>query len=189
MNRESKMHETKTNNCMEKQMNPQLYLSISIIIVGLPWCLQCGRPWVGKIPWRREWQSTPVFLPGKSRGQRSLVGCSPQGNKESDTTEQVIIIIARDFSTPLSVTDRSHKQKISECIVIEKHYQPSESNGHPCQFMWSIQKQNMHSSQAHMEYLLRERSHSGPLNTSGQILKNRIYTSMSQTIMKLNYNQ
>ena len=34
-------------------------------------------PWVGKIPWRKKWQSTPVFLPGKSHGQRSLVGCSP----------------------------------------------------------------------------------------------------------------
>ena len=33
-------------------------------------------PWVGKIPWRRKWQPTPVFLPGKSRGQRSLVGYS-----------------------------------------------------------------------------------------------------------------
>ena len=157
MNRESKMHEAKTN-CMEKQMNPQLYLSISIIIVGLHWCLQCWRPWVRKIPWRREWQPTPVFLPGKSHGQRSLVSCSPQGNKESDTT------------------DRSLRQKISECIVIEKHYQPSDSNGHPCQFMWSILKQTIHSSQAHVEYLLRERSHSGPLNLSGQILNNRIYT-------------
>ena len=34
-------------------------------------------PWVGKIPWRREQQSTPVFLPGESHGQRSLVGGSP----------------------------------------------------------------------------------------------------------------
>ena len=33
-------------------------------------------PWVGKIPWRRKWQPTPVFLPGKSHGQRSLVGYS-----------------------------------------------------------------------------------------------------------------
>ena len=38
-------------------------------------------PWVGKIPWRRKWQPTPVFLPGKSRGQRSLVGYSPWGHK------------------------------------------------------------------------------------------------------------
>jgi len=34
-------------------------------------------PWVGKIPWRRAWQPTPVFLPGESHGQRSLVGYSP----------------------------------------------------------------------------------------------------------------
>ena len=41
----------------------------------------------GNRPWRREWQPTPVFLPGESRGQGSLVGCSPWGRKESDTTE------------------------------------------------------------------------------------------------------
>jgi len=43
-------------------------------------------PWVGKIPWRREWQPTPVFLPGKSDGQRSLAVYSPWGCKESDKT-------------------------------------------------------------------------------------------------------
>ena len=59
---------------------------------GLPWwvrqsriCLQCGRPrfspWVGKVPWRRKWQPTPVFVPGESHGQRSLVGYSPWGPK------------------------------------------------------------------------------------------------------------
>ena len=41
-------------------------------------------PWVGKIPWRRKWQPTPVFLPGKSHRQ-SLVGYSLWGHKESDT--------------------------------------------------------------------------------------------------------
>ena len=46
-------------------------------------------PLVGKIPWRRKWQPTPVFLPGQSYGQESLVGYSPQGVKESDTTEQL----------------------------------------------------------------------------------------------------
>jgi len=51
---------------------------------GLPWghsgkestcqCKRCGfDPWVGKIPWRRKWQTTPVFLTGESHGQRSLV--------------------------------------------------------------------------------------------------------------------
>ena len=39
-------------------------------------------PWVGKIPWRRKWQPTPVFLPGKSHGQQSLAGYSPWGRKE-----------------------------------------------------------------------------------------------------------
>ena len=39
--------------------------------------------------WRRQWQPTPILLPGKSHGQRSLVGCSPWGRKESDTTEHL----------------------------------------------------------------------------------------------------
>ena len=48
-------------------------------------CLQCRRlgfnPWVRKIPWRREWQPTTVLFPGKSHGQRSLVGYGPWGHK------------------------------------------------------------------------------------------------------------
>ena len=47
--------------------------------------------WVGKIPWRRKWQPIPVFLLGKSHGQRSLVGYSPWGCNELDTTEHVCI--------------------------------------------------------------------------------------------------
>ena len=39
-------------------------------------------PWVGKIPWRREWQTTLAFSPGESHGQRSLEGFSPRGPKE-----------------------------------------------------------------------------------------------------------
>ena len=67
---------------------------------SLPWwlrqesiCLQCGRPgfnpWVGKISWRRKWQRTPVFLSRESQGWRSLVGYSPWGRRESDTTERL----------------------------------------------------------------------------------------------------
>ena len=44
-------------------------------------------PWVGKIPWRRAWQPTPVSLPGESHGQRTLAGYSPWGHKEWDTAE------------------------------------------------------------------------------------------------------
>ena len=46
------------------------------------------KPWVRKIPCRKEWQPTPVFLPVEPHRQRSLVGCSQWGCKESDTTEQ-----------------------------------------------------------------------------------------------------
>ena len=49
------------------------------------WVLYLGQ----KDPWRSKWQPTLVFLPGKSYGQRSLVGYSPQGCKESDMTERV----------------------------------------------------------------------------------------------------
>ena len=68
--------------------------------LGLPWwlrgksvCLECRRPGfdpcIRKIPWRRKWQPTPVLLPGESHGGRSLVGYSPWGRKESDTTKRL----------------------------------------------------------------------------------------------------
>ena len=46
-------------------------------------------PGSGRFPWRRAQQPTPVFFPRESLGQRSLVGYSPQGSKESDTTEVI----------------------------------------------------------------------------------------------------
>ena len=56
-------------------------------------CRRCRRhrldPWAGKIPWRRKWLPTAVFLPGEFRGERGLVVYSPQGHKESDRTEHV----------------------------------------------------------------------------------------------------
>ena len=49
---------------------------------------RCGfDPWVGKIPWKKAWLPTPVFLPRESHGQRSLMGYSPKGLKELDKTE------------------------------------------------------------------------------------------------------
>ena len=47
--------------------------------------------WVGKMPWRRTWQPTLVFLPGESHAERSLVGYSPWGCKESDMAEKLIL--------------------------------------------------------------------------------------------------
>ena len=56
-------------------------------------CRRCKRrrfdPCIRKIPWRRIWQPTPLFLPGESHGQRSLAGYSPQDLKESDMTERL----------------------------------------------------------------------------------------------------
>ena len=46
-------------------------------------------PELGRFPWRRKWQPTPVLLPGESHGGRNLVGYSPWGRKESDTTERL----------------------------------------------------------------------------------------------------
>ena len=65
-----------------------------MVFMGLPWWLsskestflyrRCGfDPWVGKIPWRRKWQLTPVFLPEEAHGQRSLVDCSTWGHKRA----------------------------------------------------------------------------------------------------------
>ena len=48
-----------------------------------------SNPWVGKVPWRKAWEPTPVFLPGESHGQRSLVGYSSRGRKDLDTIEAI----------------------------------------------------------------------------------------------------
>ena len=77
----------------------------SYFIPGRPWWLRWRRillqyrrpefdPWVGKIPWRRKWLLTPVFLPGESHGQRSLTGYSPWGREESDTTEWLTLSLS-----------------------------------------------------------------------------------------------
>ena len=67
-----------------------------LVISGEEPACQCRRPkrygfdlWVGKILWRGTWKSIPVFLPGESHGQRSLVGYSLWGCKELDTTEVI----------------------------------------------------------------------------------------------------
>ena len=78
-----------------------LYLERPVLMKGLPAgsrakepacpCRSCKGPgfvpWVGKIPRRRAWQSTPVFLPGEPQGRRSLVGCHLWGRTGSDMTE------------------------------------------------------------------------------------------------------
>ena len=72
----------------------QWALNLSMFVVGFPGGAKIKNlpnnvansfdALVGKIPWRRKWQPTPVFLPRKSRGQRGLVGYSPWGCREPD---------------------------------------------------------------------------------------------------------
>ena len=118
----------------------QLFL-VSNIEMGLPWWLsgkepacQCRRrgfgPWVGKIPWRKKWQPTPVFLPEKSHGQRSLVGYSPWGRKESDTTEQLNnnknsqLIMRDSFSQRTCSKSRGNCRKSEGMKKLRKKNQP-----------------------------------------------------------------
>ena len=49
-------------------------------------------PWVGKIPWRRKWQPTRVFLPGESHGQRSLAGYGPRGRKSRTSLSTILSV-------------------------------------------------------------------------------------------------
>ena len=71
--------------CCVIQQTPKGRHGLSRWLSGKESACQCRRyrfdPWVVKIPWRRKWHSTPVFLPEKSQGQRSLIGCGPLGSK------------------------------------------------------------------------------------------------------------
>ena len=61
--------------------------------------------------WRREWQPTPVFLPGEFHGQRSLVGYSPWGHKELDMTECLTLFPLSEWNRKLQKTQISHIRK------------------------------------------------------------------------------
>ena len=108
----------------EEQLRAYQIQIQDILILKLPWWLsvkesafQCRRhgihSWFRKIPWRREWQLTPVFLPGKSHGQRRLAGHSPWDHKESDMTEWLsthtnqkgLSPVAQMVQNPLSIQE------------------------------------------------------------------------------------
>ena len=69
-----------------KQLKSHVFLTI-LLDFTLSYALEII--YIYCIHWRRKWQPSPVFLPGKSHGQRSLAGCSPWDHKESDTTERL----------------------------------------------------------------------------------------------------
>ena len=80
-------------------------------------CRRCKRHgfhlWIRKIPWRRKWHPTSVFLPGKSHGQRSLVGCSPWGHR-------VIHMHTENWRPPilLYLTKRGNNRKWCSSLTI-----------------------------------------------------------------------
>ena len=97
--------------------------SLPSCAIGIEPDCQCRRrkrhwfnPWVGKIPSRRKWQPTPVFLSREYRGQRSLVGYSPWGCKESDTTEQLTLHAMLSF-LPYFITGSSATGNQKEIIM------------------------------------------------------------------------
>ena len=61
--------------------------------VGKESACNAGDPWVGKIPWRKEWRATPEFLPGESHGLRSLVGYGPLGRKETNFCYHILKVL------------------------------------------------------------------------------------------------
>ena len=68
-------------------------------------------PGLARSPWSRRWQFTPIFFPGKSHGQRSLVGCSPWGRKESGTTERLHYLLIRASLVTQMVKNLPAKQE------------------------------------------------------------------------------
>ena len=79
-----------------------------------------SNPWVGKIPWRRKWPPTPIFLPGESHGQRSLVCYSPWGRKVLDTTEQLSTAQQRAYSQKSRIKRETEKLR---CLSFENQCQ------------------------------------------------------------------
>ena len=75
-----------TLSYINRLLSPLLPLSIGIS-QRLVWASLVAQLVKNPPAWRRKWQPTPVFLPGESHGRRSLVGCSPWGHPESDTTQ------------------------------------------------------------------------------------------------------
>ena len=102
--------------------------------------LQCRRckgrgfnPWVRKIPCRRKQQPSSVFLPGKSYGQRSLVGYHPWGHKESDTTEQV----STHAHTSIRLDKQNRRGNINTQVIKCQSLIFFNSSMYSCFYSWS----------------------------------------------------
>ena len=96
-----------------KQLNDYPQIALSYIRSTCYGRTHRFNPWFGKIPWRRKWQPTPVFLPGKSHGQRNLVIYSPWCLKEPDTT-----------STTTTASDLCQEKMYKVKLVYMCHLKP-----------------------------------------------------------------
>ena len=112
------IHGLQNGSCVSRHKNNINLIVISagesLVAQGWRICLQCRRcgfdPWVGKTPWRREWQPTPVFLPGESHGQRSLRGYSPW-----------VARVRHDWATePTPAPSLQQRSYVTRCIVSEQ---------------------------------------------------------------------
>ena len=85
-------------------------------------------PWVEKIPWRKEWQPTPVFLPREFHGQRNLVGYSPWNCKESDMTERLTLsLFFRHSKAKFKINHESNSPEFHflNCVEIKRMEYPN----------------------------------------------------------------
>ena len=138
--------------------------------IGLPWwlrwwriCQQCRRPgldpWVRKVPWRREWRSTPVFVPGESHGQRSFEGHSLCCHKESesDMTEWLTLSLFPQIKNKTKPTYEpmsqrhsmnSKQNKCKENYIKALHNQIAENK---------LETENLESRQRKKRHILIQR--------------------------------
>ena len=108
-------------------ISPKINLRRINLTYGLPWWLngkestcQWRRfdPWVGKILWRKKRQPTPVFLPGKFHGQRSLVGYSPWGRKR---VRYDLATKQQQFNLNPIIEDECQQMKLVIKLIIQLH--------------------------------------------------------------------
>ena len=102
------------------------------MVKNLPAMQETQVPSLGqKIPWRRKWQPTPVFLPGKLDEQRSLAGYSPWGRTESDTTEhacmhaRILYLVNKEY---LGTCSRFSTSNLS-CLAQDTYWVTEEKSG------------------------------------------------------------
>ena len=105
-------------------------------------CL-CGKPrfdpWVKKILWRREWQPTPVFMPGEFHGQRTLVGYSPWLHRELEMTEQLTLTFHFVcVCVCVCVCEHAHNCAWLSAILWTISHQAPLSMGFSRQEYWSV---------------------------------------------------